>query len=265
LRALSGASLIVARAGASAADWLLFVLACVFLAVLLRASRMPAGRLFVLLAVAQLIVLISAPSWFNFYADYLAPAAALCVAVASTPGAAGRSRRRDRRLGRMLAPAGTVAAAALTVGFLVPGNHAITPFPSGRLAEAVEPVRCVMADAPIGLIMLDSLSRDFRDGCRDWVDVTGRTYGVDDAYAPDGRQEPRRDNRKWQRDLLTYLRSGQAAIVVRAGGDGLSAATIAALRRGGIFAADDHVFVYRTHPADRVAIRRASRGTRVGD
>jgi hypothetical protein len=249
LRALSGASLIVAHAGATAADWLVLVLGCVFLVVLVRAFRTSAGRLFVLLVVAQLIVLLSAPSWFNFYADYVAPAAALCVAAASSAGSAARSRQRDRRFGRALAPLATGVAAAITVGFLVPGNHTITPFPGGRLAEAVESVRCVMADAPIGLIMLDSLSRDFRDGCRDWVDVTGRTYGVDDAFAPDGRHLPRRDNRKWQRAVLGYLRSGQAAIVVRAGGDGLTPATIAALRRGGTFARAEDVIVYRTPDA----------------
>lgn len=189
-------------------------------------------------------VLVLAPSWFSFYADYLTPTAALCVAVASAPRA--RSRAGPAHLSWVLAPLATALAAVVTTAFLLPGNSSVQPFPSALLAEAVEPVRCVMSDAPAGLILLDSLSRDLHDGCRDWVDVTGRTYGVDDTVAPGGKHLSRRENRERQAALLGYLRSGQVAIVVRAGGDGLTLRTRAALRRGGVFARAGDVIAYRT-------------------
>jgi hypothetical protein len=53
-------------------------------------------------------------------------------------------------------------------------------------------------------------------------------------------------NAKWQRDLRRYLLSGQAVIVVRRAGSGVSPATMTILRRGAVLATEGGHAVYRT-------------------
>jgi hypothetical protein len=110
-----------------------------------------------------------------------------------------------------------VAAAALFTGFaiFVSGDNMIAPFPGRELASKVSSVHCVMADSPMALIELDALTRDLSNGCAGWVDVSGRTYDVD--APPRSAYEPRAENRRWQRDLRSYLLSGQAVVTIRAG------------------------------------------------
>jgi hypothetical protein len=121
-----------------------------------------------------------------------------------------------------------------------------SPFPVGRLAEAVVRVRCVTADAPIALIALNDLSRTLADRCADWVDVSGRTYGVDKSPPVHGHLVPRYRNQKWQRDLRRYLGSGQAVILIRPA-TGENRATVRAVERGGLLARQDGFAVYWTH------------------
>jgi hypothetical protein len=215
----------------------------------------------VLLAVTQGSVLAAAPSWFAFYADYLAPATALCVAAALVSRPAGR-RKLLSRLGRAAPGILLTLALLLTTSFLTGGeNRSAIAFPGTRLADAVRDTRCVMSDSPMGLILLNALSRDLANGCRNWVDVTGRTYGIDAAVAPDGRHLPRRDNAKWHHDLLAFERSGSAAIVVRRSGSGITPGMLAALRRGGVLARAGSETVYRTpHPARSGASISKQRG-----
>lgn len=95
----------------------------------------------------------------------------------------------------------------------------------------------------MALIQLNALSRGLADGCRNWVDVTGRTYG---PHKPASPGIPRRANARWQASLRAYLLSGDAVIVIPADGTGISPATAAAIRRGGVLAATDGDVVYRT-------------------
>ena len=92
------------------------------------------------------------------------------------------------------------------------------------------------------LIELNVLSRDFADGCRNWVDVTGRTYGVDKPAHPGIK---RKHNPRWQHDLLDYLRSGSAVILARKG-TGASRQTTRILHRGGVLAKAGGYAIYRT-------------------
>ena len=228
--------------------WLV-VVAAVLAMVCRFALRVPAARPFVVLAGAQLLVLMAAPGWFGFYADYLAPALAITVAAAvagaSRARAAGRvaaqsSAPRRRLLPIVLAP--LVIVAVTTTAALVQAaqadHHA---FPGQRLARALGARHCVMSDAPGALIGLRVLSRDLGHGCANWIDVSGRTYGVDRA----GRNVPRRANARWQRDLLAYLRSGQAIILVRPTATGVDASTMRAIRDGGVLARDGGYVIWR--------------------
>lgn len=226
---------------------LLLAVGAVALAVL--SWSIAAARIAVVLTVAQLALLLLAPSYFDFYSDFAAPALALVLAGGASALGVLLARRRAQRWATLvwLAPA---TAAALTAFLLGYGrSNAVQPFPGRQLAAAVATLRCVQADSPMALIELDALSRDFANGCQVWVDVTGRTYGVDKP--PPGTPLSRPDNRKWQRDLRAYLLCGDAALIIRADGTGPSRATTAAVASGGVLATAGNVTVYRTPHAVR--------------
>ena len=219
----------------------------IFLTVLVLAWHVAEARIAVSLAVVQLIVLAAVPSWFDFYADFAAPAAALCFAAAAARVPAHAAWgwtgwvERARPFGWV---PGTLVALASVLALLFVQGYETMSFPSTQLSAAVAQKRCVQSDSPAALIELDALSRGLRDGCLNWVDVTGRTYGVD---APtDGAR--RTHNQIWQRDLLDYLESGDAVILLRPHHTGLSAATKDEIRRRGVLAQADGFTVYRTGP-----------------
>lgn len=214
------------------------IAAALFLLVVVRAWRARAARPVVVLLLVQLAVLLSAPSWFPYYCDYLAGALSITVAAAAT-----RTSRRGRLVtGGVGGWLPTCAAATVTLVVLVAGTAAVPPLPgAARLSRAVANVRCVMSDSPMGLIELNALSRGLANGCPNWIDVTGRTYGPD--RSPEGRS--RAQNHRWQRDLTRYLRSGDAVIIVRGHGTGVSKRTQAAISRDGVLAHDAGQTVYR--------------------
>jgi hypothetical protein len=236
---------------------LLAVIAVVALAVCWLAWGTPSARLAVALTLLQVAVLVLAPSWFSFYTDYAAPAIAVTLAagagalaarangVPAAGGRAARPGRLDRAPVAVIAPVAVVALAALeTVLLIVTGrSNVVAPFPREPLARAVADTRCLMSDSSMALIQLNALSRGLANGCQNWVDVTGRTYGPDKPASPG---ISRRANARWQASLRAYLLSGDAVIVVRADGSGLSSATAAAIRQGGVLAAVDGHVVYRT-------------------
>lgn len=205
--------------------------------VVVRAWRVRAARPAVLLLGAQLAVLFTAPSWFPYYTDYVAGALSLTVAAAAT---------RPLPFGRSLLPwvaqrMPTAAAASVTLVILVTGSAAVPPLPgAAALSRSVAGIRCVMSDSPMGLIEVNALSRGLAAGCPNWIDVTGRTYGPDRANGVSRAQ-----NRRWQRDLTRYLRSGDALLIVRSRGTGVSAGTHAAISRDGVLARAGGQVVYR--------------------
>jgi alpha-1,2-mannosyltransferase len=213
---------------------LVVAIICLFVIVLVFAWRVRVARLIVVLALAQIAVLIAAPSWFGFYADYAAVPVSLCLAAA-----AGALPHRLR----MAAWIPTAAAAAVTVVIVAVGSfHAVAQLRgTGRLIAKVAHLRCVMSDAPSGLIELNVLDRDLSNGCRNWVDVTGRTY-----FGADRARLARTHDSAWQRDLQSYLSSGDAAILVRAQGTGIAESTLRSVQSGGVLARAGGQTVYRT-------------------
>jgi hypothetical protein len=244
---VTGVHRLAPHLGSTASGVCYLVAALLFAAVLVLAWHVAVARLVVTLAVVQLIVLAVAPSWFDFYADYAAPSVALCLAGAAARAPAHASRRWTgwaeplRRVGWV--PAVLVAATSVVALVFVDGYETL-PFPAGQLSAAVADVRCVQSDSPTALIELNALGRGLRDECQNWVDITGRTYGVD----ADGGTR-RTHNPAWQRDLLDYLESGDAVILLRPQHTGLAPATKRALRRTGVLARADGFVLYRTVPA----------------
>jgi alpha-1,2-mannosyltransferase len=217
----------------------LFAFGTLLVGLAVAAWRFAHGRVLVAVAVAQLIVLLIAPSYFGFYADFLAGATSLVVA------AAAHGVHRPRSIDRIAAggAAASVALAATLTGVAVLARPiSIRPFPHAALAEGVENVRCVMTDSPMTLIELDVLSHDLADNCPNWVDVSGRTYDVD--APPPGHFAARSVNTRWQTDVRRYLLSGQAVIITRRL-TGLSPATKRAIDRLPVLEAAGGVRVYR--------------------
>lgn len=209
-----------------------------------RVVRLPAALLG-----AGVTVLLAAPSWFLFYANYLTPAAALCVATGAA-AIGGIGRDAGPGVARAWAVAGTgvvVLALAVPATRLWYGAEPRVPLPSRELAAAVADVPCVMSDSPMALIGLNALHRTLARGCPNWVDVTGRTYASDmDVRDEDGRRVPRVANPRWQQALREYLLSGDAAIIIRARDAGISPATADAIAAGGVLAADSAHVIYRS-------------------
>ncbi len=211
-----------------------------FLVIAIAAWRHRRGRVIVLVVVAQLVVLMRAPTYFPYYSGYLAPGVALLIAVAVQANGTGPTAR----VAGYGARAVVAAATLLTMGALVLRPVTLSsPFPAAQLARGVVHVRCLMTDSPMALIELDALSRNLDNGCPNWVDVSGRTYDSD-APAP-GHFERRSRNAKWQADILRYLDSGDAAIVIRSA-TGLSADTERRIRQWPVLERSHGYTVYRT-------------------
>jgi hypothetical protein len=214
------------------------VIGVVFVAAIAVAWRHRPARPVIAVLVAQFLVVIIAPSFFNFYTGFLAAALALTVAAAVQPGPA--RWRFDARAGL----AAAALAAVVTVGGLIHSRNLVDPFPGRTFASATTGLRCVMTDSNSALILMNRLSDDLADGCPNWVDVTGRTYfgkaEADDIW--------RTHNQPWQRELQHYLLAGDAVVMVRADGTGPSAQTLALVTRGPALARGDGYVVYRVSP-----------------
>jgi hypothetical protein len=237
LDSLSSISVLGLPASSAAGVILLGVTLVAASTVVVSAWTLPAMRPVVVVAVAQLVVLLAVPTFFGYYPDYLAASAALVLAAAA--GARAPSAP-FRRVAAVVAITAVVAVGADTTGALTSGRVSGTvPFPGTELAEGVEHVHCLMADAPIALIEVDALSRDFAHRCADWVDVTGRTYGIDRAPGDLSRSA----NRRWQADIRRYLLSGNAVMIVRAE-TGLSPATRDAITDEPVLESRDGQVVY---------------------
>lgn len=216
------------------------------IALLRSAWRLNAARLLVACAAVQAVVLVASPSFFYFYLDYLAPSFALVVAAA-----AHRVRERSRRRLVSALPAALVvgAAAVTAIGVFVKPVGSIEPFPADELADSLPHVKCVMAVTPTALIELNTLSRDLANNCPQWVDATGRTYGVDASRGP--HYLTRRHNSRWQADVRHYLLSGGVVVLVGNAGS-LDTATLDEVRDNPLLAKDGSISLYQVVP-DRTA------------
>ncbi len=187
------------------------VLALVALAAV-ACLRTPGARIFVVLLVAEAILLLASPSFFLHYSTLTAAPGALALGV-------GAQRMRRWQRGRVPVGPARLAAAATAAAVLawgIPGIwHPIgRPFPSRLTSAAARTTGCITADDPTYLIEMNVLSRDLDAGCRVWVDVTGLTYDRAGGGAP-GQPIQRATDPTWQRKVMSYLLSGSATVVAR--------------------------------------------------
>jgi len=212
------------------------------LSAVILAWRERSARVVVVLLFAQTALLLLAPSYFANYAAFLAPAAALTLAIASEPLAVWLAQR-----GQVvrIAGVGVLSTAVVAVGILlVPIRvEGAATFPGRQLGAAAGQQRCVLSDTPIALIEMNVLSRDLENGCKVHVDVTGYTYEGGLGLGPNGTKLNRRKNAAWQQHVLAYLTSGNAVLIARKG-TGLSRASMRVIQRWPVLARIDGYTLY---------------------
>jgi alpha-1,2-mannosyltransferase len=213
------------------------------LSAMLLAWRERSARVVVVLLLAQTALLLLAPSYFPDYAAFVVPAAALTFALASARVANWLGQR-----GRVLRVAGIVMVSAAVVGAVirvVPLSVGYrTPFPGPALNEAAEQQRCLLSDTPIALIEMNVLSRDLRNDCKVHIDVTGYTYEGELSLGPNDKPLARPKNAAWQKQVVRYLRSGNAVLLARGSGTGLSRASKQEIRSWPVLARIDGYTVF---------------------
>jgi len=203
--------------------------------------RVPRARVFVALLVVQGAVLCASPPYFSHYGAFLAPSVALTAGV----GAQGLADAIAERAPHWRRPAVLAMAALVAVVALPVLTHPLfQPFDGSRIGALLADRRCVASDAPGALALANVLTRNLDRGCPTRIDVSGDTYNSVRVVGSNGRSVPRIQNPLWQKDIISYLQSAQAAIVTRSAADGLDRASLAALRRLPVLYQADYVTVY---------------------
>jgi alpha-1,2-mannosyltransferase len=185
-------------------------------------------RPWAVLAVAQSMVVLATPSFFNDYPSFMAPAAALVVGTALA--AIARSSKRLRF--------GVIRGRALIVVVLAPlavisllhleGES----MPLDAIERDLVHARCVTADSPALLVLTSSLRRNLETGCPQVLDPTGISYDTDrDVPDPSKPGNFRLGAPGYQAAMVEWYTSGDAALFVRPSADGFTTATKAAIAR----------------------------------
>ncbi len=170
----------------------------------LVAVRTPLGRLVVPLLILQVLVIVVAPSWYYYYADYTAVSIALVLAAGIDRG----------RFGRIPSPALTASVLVIALGLFAlatSGDEALPPPPGlSAVSREMKSFDCVVSNTPMALIQTDGLDRSFGPGCHNWVDLPGLHLSHDKVS---GFRLLPEQNMGWRSFLDDYLRSGDAVLI----------------------------------------------------
>jgi alpha-1,2-mannosyltransferase len=197
--------------GGAAVAVLLLVLLALAVGVAYLGWQVETARLAVVLGVVLTLMLMVTPSMFLQYGAVLAAPAAVTIGAAST--------QLDRALfARVPSP---WRLSVVVIVLLVLAAPSLTRPNGSRLPMAISDTvagmdGCVTADDPTLLILADALTPDLERGCRVWVDVSGLAYDRDAVHPVNGQASaPSPDNPEWQQQVMGYLGSGDATMIVR--------------------------------------------------
>ena len=184
------------------------VVGAVLLAAVLACIRDGLAQPIVLLLGGNFLVLLTSPSYYRHYAEFVAAPAVLLIAIA-----ADRMSRmvslRPRGLGIPAVIAGALTLASGIAAFVVPEHvHTID-----KQLAVTRPLGCLKSDDPGVLIQMNRLSEGFRRDCHQGVDIWGAQQ---DLSSP----------ADWQQYLVDYLTSGGGFILARENEDDLTAQTV---------------------------------------
>jgi alpha-1,2-mannosyltransferase len=156
------------------------------------------------------------------------PAAAIVLGTAAATIIGSLDRRRP--LGA-IARAGlvTLLAGLAVVTILVPQG---TRLDRSALEADTRGATCVAADAPSLLLETTALQRDLRNGCPLVLDPTGTSYDTDRGRLAAGSVGASRQGAiGYQAAMVRYYGGSEAAMFIQSTTDGLTAATLTAIRR----------------------------------
>lgn len=185
-------------------------------------------RVMAVLLVADVLLLLTTPSFFLQYSGLAAAPIALVVGAGA---GALLARVVDPVPKAVVGLLVVVIALGLATG--ADGHRFDARAPIASLRQAVSKVDgCVVADDPTILIVLNRLSSDLDRGCAFQSDLSGRGY----LFAITTHVESRKEDPVWQRYAVRYLHSGAAYLRIRGDGLQLSDASLAVLERDPVLA-----------------------------
>jgi alpha-1,2-mannosyltransferase len=220
------------------------------------ACRVPAARVFVVLAAVQVIALLRGPSWYPFYDDWLAVPCAIILA-AGAEAVTGLRPRPVRRLGRISIAVAVVAAFTGSVSVInLHGQGGSLIIPVGRTRQLVHAARqyggCLRADSPMLLIEADALTRSFDPPCSNAVDVTSPRLGIDGPALKTGDGF---SGIAYKRYLVRYLTAGDTVMVVSLRRLRLTRPEVHAIKCGGVVTRAGTFVLYRVRACSHLGAR----------
>ena len=211
----------------SVPDWVAAGLAPIITAgIAATAWFVPRTRVWAVMLLFEVAFILKAPVQFMHYTGWVAPLMTVMLGIGMARGIeAVRSRPMALRAAAMAVP--VVVLVAISV-VSVTHRHG-TAIDKDVILGEVADARCVTADAAGLLIVLDLYRRNFANGC-DWtVSTSTRSYHLDPGAIGAGRG--RRNAPNYQRTMLNYYTSGQAALFIQLHADGLTKATAASIAK----------------------------------
>ncbi len=191
--------------------------------VLFVAWKVPAVRLWAAIAASQIAVYIAMPAFLLHYRGWPAPLMALCFGAVVAYG-----------LGRLPAHRRAIGAVAYAVVLVLLATTSLSRGGGDRVANLdahmpeLSAAHCVIADEGYVAIYTHTLVRSLQNGCR--VLPNPRSLSQVFNADSDGPTLAKTDQDQYQQYSIGYYTSADVVLLSRLGLDGLTDATMAALR-----------------------------------
>ena len=189
--------------------------------VLLVARRVPAVRLWAAIAASQLAVIMLMPVFLVHYRGWPAPLMALCLGAVVAYG-----------LEQLPAHRRAIGATAYTVVLVLLATTSLRPAGSRPFLDSDMPdlsaARCVIADEGYVAIRTHTLVRALQNGCR--VVPNPRSFSHLNNALSGGPALAKTQQDQYQQDSIVYYTSADVVLLSQLQNDGLTDATMAALR-----------------------------------
>jgi hypothetical protein len=190
--------------------------------VLFVARNLPAVRLWAAITASQVAVIMLMPVFLTHYPGWPAPLMVLCLGAVVADGISRMPARR-----RAIGSASYAVAIVLlaTISLARPDGRRL---PVDASLPELATARCVIADEGYVAIRTETLVRSLRNGCP--VVPNPRSYSQFFNATSGGPALPKRNQDDYQQLSLDYYTSADVVLLSQLGQDGLTDATMAALR-----------------------------------